>query len=109
MTPDARLSTNTFWQEKRVVVTGGAGFLGSNVVRKLRERGCEHIFERHGDRDTLLARRLSSPVPREPRGELAVHDLDHVHILVALSKERAHRRARLWTEPHDLHRQVTAH
>lgn len=29
-----------FWQDKRVVVTGGAGFLGSYVVEKLRERGC---------------------------------------------------------------------
>lgn len=44
MTPDSRLPTNTFWREKRVVVTGGAGFLGSNVVKKLRQRGCERIF-----------------------------------------------------------------
>lgn len=28
----------------RVVVTGGAGFLGSYVVEKLRARGCENIF-----------------------------------------------------------------
>jgi len=33
-----------FWEDKRVVVTGGRGFLGSYVVRKLRERGCKQIF-----------------------------------------------------------------
>lgn len=35
---------NEFWKDKRVVVTGGAGFLGSYVVEKLQERGCENIF-----------------------------------------------------------------
>lgn len=33
-----------FWIDKRVIVTGGAGFLGSYVIEKLKERGCKNIF-----------------------------------------------------------------
>lgn len=33
-----------FWQDKRVCVTGGAGFLGSYVTAKLEERGAKEIF-----------------------------------------------------------------
>jgi len=31
-------------KNKSIIVTGGAGFLGKNVVAKLRERGCSKIF-----------------------------------------------------------------
>jgi len=34
----------SFWNNKRVIVTGGAGFLGSYVMEKLKERGCKNIF-----------------------------------------------------------------
>ena len=34
----------SFWEDKRVIVTGGAGFLGSYIVEKLKERGCKNIF-----------------------------------------------------------------
>lgn len=32
------------WANKRVMITGGAGFLGSHVVDGLRARGCREIF-----------------------------------------------------------------
>jgi GDP-L-fucose synthase len=32
------------WSDKRVVVTGGAGFLGSFIVEKLEQRGCKNVF-----------------------------------------------------------------
>jgi len=35
---------NSFWQDKRVIVTGGAGFLGAFVIAELKERGATDIF-----------------------------------------------------------------
>ena len=51
-----------FWRDKRVIVTGGAGFLGSCVVEKLHQRGCANIVApRSADydlRDLAAIRRL---------------------------------------------------
>src|SRR5712691_8827865 len=33
-----------YWTTRRVMVTGGAGFLGAWVVQRLRQRGCQSIF-----------------------------------------------------------------
>lgn len=33
-----------FWQDRNVIVTGGAGFLGRSVVSLLKQNGCQKIF-----------------------------------------------------------------
>lgn len=53
---------STFWTNKRVVVTGGSGFLGSFVVEALEQRGAANVFvprKAHYDlRDVDAIRRL---------------------------------------------------
>jgi GDP-L-fucose synthase len=39
-----RVSTSEFWHSKRVLVTGGGGFLGSHLLERLRELGADDIF-----------------------------------------------------------------
>jgi GDP-L-fucose synthase len=48
--------TEDFWQGKRVIVTGGAGFLGSFVLEKLRQRGASDIIVPHVEEYDLVDR-----------------------------------------------------
>lgn len=43
--------TTSFWQNKRVLITGGAGFLGSHLVDRLQSSGCEILAPRKSQYD----------------------------------------------------------
>jgi len=61
------------WNETRVVVTGGAGFLGSFVVEKLRARGCEEIFVPRSTDYDLRDRDAIVRLYNEARPDIVIH------------------------------------
>ena len=70
---DATTSSGAYWRNKRVIVTGGAGFLGSFVVERLQTLGCaEVVVPRKRDFDL----RRESAVERlmqVSRADLVIH------------------------------------
>ena len=62
-----------FWKGKRVVVTGGAGFLGSFVVEQLRQKGPADIFvPRSADYD-LREKEAVTRMLRDSGADLVLH------------------------------------
>ncbi len=62
-----------FWQDKRVCVTGGAGFLGSYVTAKLAERGAKEIFVPRIEQYNLTERDDIRRMLDDAKPDLVIH------------------------------------
>ncbi len=62
-----------FWSSKRVVVTGGGGFLGSFVVEKLRARGCRDIVVPRSQDYDLVQMEAVARLYRDARPDMVIH------------------------------------
>jgi GDP-L-fucose synthase len=63
----------SFWSKKRVLVTGGAGFLGSFVVEKLKERGCKNIFVPRSKDYDLVQMEAVKKLYQDARPDIVIH------------------------------------
>jgi GDP-L-fucose synthase len=63
----------SFWSNRRFLVTGGAGFLGSFLVEKLRERGCKDIFVPRSKDYDLVEIEAVKRLYRDARPDIVIH------------------------------------
>jgi GDP-L-fucose synthase len=63
----------SFWSTKRVLVTGGTGFLGSFVVEKLRQRGAKEIFVPRSKDYDLVQMDAVQRIYKDAQPDIVVH------------------------------------
>jgi len=62
-----------FWSDKSVVVTGGAGFLGSYLIKKLEDRGCKEIFVPRSASYDLVQMEAVRALYRDAKPDIVIH------------------------------------
>ena len=67
------MNKENFWQSKRVCVTGGAGFLGRVVVRKLHERGVKDVFVPQIEDYNLVELKDINRMLADAKADLIIH------------------------------------
>ena len=63
----------SFWSDRRILVTGGAGFLGSFVVEKLQERGCKDIFVPRSKDYNLVEMETVKRLYNDAKPDIVIH------------------------------------
>jgi GDP-L-fucose synthase len=67
------MSNKNFWSGKRVLVTGGSGFLGARVAARLREMGPAEIFIPRKATCNLIEQSSVERIYRETRPDIVIH------------------------------------
>ncbi|MDP2167669.1 MAG: GDP-L-fucose synthase [Thermodesulfovibrionales bacterium] len=62
-----------FWENKRALVTGGAGFLGHFVTERLKAEGCRHIFAPRSKDYNLVRMEDVKRVYRDTKPDMVIH------------------------------------
>ena len=63
----------SFWQNKRVLITGGAGFLGLYVCQRLRQEGCQKLFVPRKSQYNLVEMEACNRVYQDSEPEIVIH------------------------------------